>query len=275
MNKSDAEDTQASTRPDHPAQFQRSSPGRNSYDSYPSDDEDLEDGDLNVLDTDYAAQRNLSFYPIHQQSNPRYHPNTAPSLQQAGGTRAAPPSASLGQSTYDGPYGYRSPQHNAHAYQEHRKRRPLIDLIKNEWQNAPYTASDYPSPSPDFLDPKLVQILTAPRLRRYVFIMFGLIILIWGNWHSWLGHAVIEHRLLDESLRERIKIGGGWFGANMRPQFLDMIHLKTLDQSLIPQGDNRRRLIVIGDVHGCHEERTSMRSCLPTRINGRADLCSG
>ena len=157
---------------------------------------------------------------------------------------------------YDGPYGYRLPQHNAHAYQEHRKRRPLIDLIKNEWQNHPYTSQDSPSSSPDFLDPKLVQILTAPRLRRYVLILLAFILLIWSNWHVWAGDALKEHRLLDESLQEKIKTGGGWFGAYMRPEFLDMIHIKTLDESLFPNGDNKRRLIIVGDVHGCHEECT-------------------
>ena len=51
-----------------------------------------------------------------------------------------------------------------------------------------------------------------------------------------------------------MQTGEGWFGENMRPEFLDMVHVQTLDQSLIPQKHDRNRLIVIGDVHGCHDE---------------------
>ena len=79
-------------------------------------------------------------------------------------------------------------------------------------------------------------------------------VLFWVNWHIWVKASFEEHRLLNESLQERMKTGGGWFGANLRPEFMDMIHIKTLDQGLIPQKDNERRLVVVGDVHGCHEE---------------------
>ena len=41
----------------------------------------------------------------------------------------------------------------------------------------------------------------------------------------------------------------------MRPEFLDMIQVKTLDQDLVPAREDQRRLIVIGDVHGCSDER--------------------
>lgn len=42
----------------------------------------------------------------------------------------------------------------------------------------------------------------------------------------------------------------------MRPVFRDMIHLKTIDQGLVPQKGGKGRLILVGDVHGCHDERT-------------------
>lgn len=40
----------------------------------------------------------------------------------------------------------------------------------------------------------------------------------------------------------------------MRAEFRDMIQLENIDERFIPKQGARRRLIVIGDVHGCHEE---------------------
>ena len=65
-----------------------------------------------------------------------------------------------------------------------------------------------------------------------------------------------EHTLLRGSLDERMKTGVGWFGANMRPKFSDITQLSEMDAALLPTGGRHgRRLIVIGDVHGCHDER--------------------
>ncbi|KKY21542.1 putative ser thr protein phosphatase [Phaeomoniella chlamydospora] len=55
---------------------------------------------------------------------------------------------------------------------------------------------------------------------------------------------------------------GGLFGANARPKFTDMVHIKKLDPSLVPKSNSlptrpsldSRRLIFIGDIHGCKEE---------------------
>lgn len=57
---------------------------------------------------------------------------------------------------------------------------------------------------------------------------------------------------------------GGWFGTNSLPRFDDLTQVRSLDPSLVPvaqvEGDytglrSQRRLVVIGDVHGCKEER--------------------
>ena len=59
---------------------------------------------------------------------------------------------------------------------------------------------------------------------------------------------------------------GGWFGSNSLPRFDDLTHIRMLDPSLVPvaqiEGEARgsrseRRLVVVGDVHGCKEECTS------------------
>ena len=43
----------------------------------------------------------------------------------------------------------------------------------------------------------------------------------------------------------------------MRPEFNDLVPLDNLEAALLPQGINsedNRRLIFIGDVHGCNDE---------------------
>lgn len=56
---------------------------------------------------------------------------------------------------------------------------------------------------------------------------------------------------------------GGWFGSNSLPKFDDLIQVRTLDPNLLPtvplEGVDlaewkKKRLIVVGDVHGCKEE---------------------
>lgn len=62
---------------------------------------------------------------------------------------------------------------------------------------------------------------------------------------------------LDEGNRDRI---GGWFGSNALPGFSDMAHIQTLDARLLPGEKkawfrrSKRRLIIVGDVHGCKDE---------------------
>lgn len=64
-------------------------------------------------------------------------------------------------------------------------------------------------------------------------------------------------RALDEGNRDRI---GGWFGSNALPGFSDMAHIQTLDARLLPGEKkawfrrSKRRLIIVGDVHGCKDE---------------------
>jgi len=245
-------------------------------DEYESDD-DLDEHDMTVLNTDYAGQRDLPFYPVPYPHNSHYNPSVPPSLRQSAtpaddtydlsekqafdtyergeGTPMPPRHSSRRKSRLDEGDDYQLPQHSARAYQAHRQRRPLIDLIRNEWQNSPYTSSSSSPTDSGRSIPNWIQVLSAPRFRRYVLIVFGIGCLIWGNWHFWAGSQWNEHRLLDDSLKERMRTGDGWFGENMRPEFLAMVHMTTLDQGLIPQTGDGKRLIIVGDVHGCHDER--------------------
>ena len=253
-----------------------------SGDEYPSEDE-LSDSDLDVLSTDYRLQRDLTFHPAFQPHSQQYNSSIPPRLQKNSNSaddiyaqsekyppninewhRGPPVPPRITSLHRKGMYNgglrnssYRTPQHNAPAYQSYQKRRPLVDLIRNEWKASPYTLSSSSPPpgSPSHPSPNWVQICSAPRVRRYMLLVLMLLSLTLGNWRYWAGPTWTEHRLLSQSLNERMKTGEGWFGENTRPKFLDMVLVKTLDPGLIPAREDQKRLIVIGDVHGCSDER--------------------
>ncbi|RAL08609.1 putative serine/threonine-protein phosphatase [Aspergillus homomorphus CBS 101889] len=144
-----------------------------------------------------------------------------------------------------------------------RYTRPLIDYVRNEWQsNTKYSGS-----SPDRSDtPGWVQmvlsIITAPRFRRYAIIYTTLFMSCLLGWEFVLSPRLQEHteltKSLDPKLEEKV---GGWYGTNALPSFERVIQLKKLDASLLPAKEapesgkeSTRRLVVVGDVHGCSTE---------------------
>lgn len=53
------------------------------------------------------------------------------------------------------------------------------------------------------------------------------------------------------------KTGFGSFGTNMRPEFGGMVHLRSLGDDYGVSGlgrNDKSRLVVVGDVHGCIDE---------------------
>ena len=248
-------------------------------DEYPSEDE-LSDGDLDILNTDYQLQRDLTLQPAFQPD----HQNNSPvlsSLEKNNNSvddicalsekhplnihewnRCSPRTTSLHKEDMRKEslrnIDYKIPKHDARAYQSYQRRRPLVDLIRNEWKSNSYTPSASTPASPGHSSPNWIQICSAPRVRRYMLLLLMLLSLTLGNWHYWVGPTWAEHRLLSQSLNERMKTGQGFFGENVRPEFLDLVQVKTLDQDLIPSKKHRKRLIVIGDVHGCSDERKSL-----------------
>ena len=137
-----------------------------------------------------------------------------------------------------------------------RLSRPLIELVKNEWRTHPKYRQTH-SPSPDrSSQSRWVQAMAARKIRRYLFVYLFLLATCCLSWKWYLEPRWEEHRLLSGSLEEKIIPGKGWFGINMRPPFNDMVHMKTLNRHLVP-GPRRqtgKRLIIVGDVHGCKDE---------------------
>lgn len=166
------------------------------------------------------------------------------------------------------------------AYPAQPLGRPLIDFIRNEWR---HTTSDNSVPG----TPTCEQVIIAPKFRRYFCTFFLLLSLFLMNWIWWLGPTLRENSALNKSvILARIRPGQGVFGSNMRAEFRDMIQLKTIDEKLIPTKGGRRRLIVIGDVHGCRDEcafycnqyfrqRECKSNCLPFSQKHFADKYFG
>ncbi len=251
-----------------------------SGDEYLSDENELGEHDLHTLDTDYHIQRHLSAnardtIPDIQHKNPDLR-----DLSKSADTpirtshryknqplawneeHISPAASSHGKpiDTDDCiPYDqdFAPSYHNARAYQSQQRRRPLIDFIKNEWRHIDNSYSSDSSPMESaFATPSCLHIFAAPNFQRAVLFLLALLFLLWGNWKTWAGPRLNEDYMLKTTVNDKLKSNEGWFGGNMRPQFLNMIQVKILDHSLVPQNGDKKRLIVVGDIHGCHEERT-------------------
>lgn len=148
-----------------------------------------------------------------------------------------------------------------------RLSRPLIDSTRNGWQSHSNPAYHHVSSSPDDRDPDCLQIavsvVSAPRFRRYVLLYLTLFTLCWAGWTFMLSPALEERGNLRQSLDPTKADVGGWFGSNSQPRFDDLTRIASLDPALVPgaetQGSksgsrSQKRLIVVGDVHGCEEE---------------------
>ncbi|KAL4808710.1 Metallo-dependent phosphatase-like protein [Aspergillus unguis] len=148
--------------------------------------------------------------------------------------------------------------------------RPLIDYVRNEWtsQNGAKYSHLSSSGSDRSDSPKWVQvvlsIVAAPRFRRYVLVYLGLLVTCALGWQFFLSPRLQENGRILSALdpKQKGKVGG-WFGGNALPFLEDVVQLRMLDENLLPgrvpsAGDggesSQRRLVVVGDVHGCKTE---------------------
>jgi hypothetical protein len=140
--------------------------------------------------------------------------------------------------------------------------RPLIDFVTNDRQQDDEEDEYYRRKSED-MHPRWQHMVAAPasrfahiprRVQRYAFIYVTLLLVAWFSWKRILQPNWESNRELNKALDESGKM---FFGSNMRPEFSDMVHIKTMDSRLLPTNENsKQRLVVVGDVHGCKDERT-------------------
>ncbi|KAK2754410.1 hypothetical protein FQN54_007054 [Arachnomyces sp. PD_36] len=144
--------------------------------------------------------------------------------------------------------------------------RPIVDYLRNEWRtSAKYgllsKSKSTPSQYPRGVE-MLLSIVTAPRFRRYILVYFVMLSICWFSWTGIVAPRLKEHGELMESLDiNTMEAVGGWFGTNAIPRFTDMVHMKSLDSSIVPGSQalsgsdpNRRRVVIVGDAHGHTDE---------------------
>ena len=138
--------------------------------------------------------------------------------------------------------------------------KPLISFVKNDWQHKKSPRSSSPSPADeDICPPGWSEILCSRAFKRWLVLYLLLMLMVWTWWFKFYGPEYVEDNYLKESLIARSKTGGGHFGMNRRVSFAGLIQLKQLDRRLVPGSDvdgvKKRRLVIVGDIHGCIDER--------------------
>ena len=144
--------------------------------------------------------------------------------------------------------------YNVRAYEIPSHRNSLIDYIRHGWRKNSYTNVHSGWSSPTDPAPSWMQVLSAPRIRRWILIFCVSMSLSWLYWRRYGQDAWIEHQTINNAVNGRMKSDLGYFGTNMLPEFVGMTQVKTLDAQFVPGLRDARRLIFVGDVHGCHEE---------------------
>lgn len=107
-----------------------------------------------------------------------------------------------------------------------------------------------------------LSVVSAPRF-RHVLIYVALFLFAFIGWRMLVSPRLQEQKSLLHSLDPTSETEtGGWFGTNSNPQFDGLIQIRTLDPNLVPGNiagvvsgkSSRKRLIIVGDVHGCKDE---------------------
>lgn len=156
--------------------------------------------------------------------------------------------------------------------------KPLIEYITNEWQTDPKYKEEqtfrppgrsdaYPGSKVDaFLDliddfnDAAIDLLRRPTFRRIVFSVVSVV-----TCSLWIWFCVVVPHMQETQAAlatfDDINPPKGLYGHNKRPSFPDMIQLRVLDPGLLPiDGNSRshrsrsRRLVFVGDIHGCKDE---------------------
>lgn len=145
-------------------------------------------------------------------------------------------------------------------------RKPLVDFCTNEWKTNPiyYSRAAYADDEDDspfkFLN-SCLGVLRSPKVRRYFLIYTILWLVALVAWKTFIAQTYHEHSILMRSLTATSRdASGGWFGTNMRASFPGLTQIRDLDPRFFPQDKvpqnpkDRRRLVFVGDVHGCRDE---------------------
>ncbi|ETN44591.1 uncharacterized protein HMPREF1541_10261 [Cyphellophora europaea CBS 101466] len=143
-------------------------------------------------------------------------------------------------------------------------RKTLVEYCTNEWQTPSANGADSELWYDKYLDrldeyyDACLAVAKAPKFRRLVLSALTAALFTWLLWTRVLWPWLEEERAawdtfhtFSESTSQPL------FGTNSRPHLGGLIQTKDLDSSLLPgapNADKSRRLIFIGDIHGCKKE---------------------
>ncbi|RAO68759.1 uncharacterized protein BHQ10_004771 [Talaromyces amestolkiae] len=163
--------------------------------------------------------------------------------------------------------------HSRNAFQSFPRggstQRPLISFVTNKWETSRSSrgrsSSSDSSASYDWHRVPwlgfIASIVMAPKFRRYLVVYAILLVFAYTGWEAVLQPMIKEHEEILTALNvDTLEKVGGWFGTNVRPEFVDVVPMKTLDPTLLPSPEriqslkSSRRLVIVGDVHGCQDE---------------------
>lgn len=146
---------------------------------------------------------------------------------------------------------------------------PLINRISNNWRydktdetqkiggqgddEREYTCCDLDE---DTSCPNTIRDLIASRrLRRMLAVLLLTVVAVYYLWAHYLQPVMAVDRLYEEGFMEQ---SNGSYGIARGGHDKDLVHLKKLEPHLLPGGeadrDGKRRLVFIGDIHGCKKE---------------------
>lgn len=144
--------------------------------------------------------------------------------------------------------------------------KPLIERVTNEWRSNPkytdfydrhkeddygqFVMTDHPRHKSRYCPIRLPR-----KPQRLLALYFGFLFCMFILWRSWIKPSLDETDRLDTSIYNAA-IYGKKFGSNARPEFSDMIQVQYMDSRHIPghSSASPKRIIFIGDVHGCKAE---------------------
>lgn len=143
---------------------------------------------------------------------------------------------------------------------EQRRPPPLIDLIPDHRDSLDVSDEEdsFYGRDDDFLIPVKWQTTIAKtadhvprRIKRYSLVYVAIVFLSLISWWTYFGpRRAAANELLHDMDEEPVM----HYGSNVRPEFKGMIQLSDMDQEHLPEKHKHKRLIFVGDVHGCREE---------------------
>ncbi|KAK5744908.1 hypothetical protein LTR17_001659 [Elasticomyces elasticus] len=142
-------------------------------------------------------------------------------------------------------------------------RKPLIDQVTNGWRGDVKISEEGGDYEPGFCDiedegscPNVSRdIVRSRRFRRMLALVVVVAVLAYYAWQAYLRPRMLEDWEFKEGFMSGR--GNGTYGMARSGDF-DGIAIKNIDVALVPGGkadhDGKRRLVFIGDIHGCKKE---------------------